>query len=110
MAQEKEKKAKYLQRCLDQRHHFSPFMMSVDGMLGKEAAMLLKKKSKKLVQKWECSPGLAANYVKTTMSLFIIHAIHHCLGGARVSSQIMSTCCYPCEDGAAIGLLLSCDE
>eukprot|EP00957_Ditylum_brightwellii_P114690 8745888-Ditylum_brightwellii.AAC.1 len=38
-AQEKEKKGEYLNACLEQNRHFSPFVVSVDGMLGKEAAM-----------------------------------------------------------------------
>eukprot|EP00957_Ditylum_brightwellii_P097022 7388363-Ditylum_brightwellii.AAC.1 len=37
--QEKEKKGKYLNACLEQNRHFSPFVVSVDGMLVKEAAM-----------------------------------------------------------------------
>ena len=35
--QEREKKKKYLQACLDQRRHFSPFVVSCDGFLGNEA-------------------------------------------------------------------------
>eukprot|EP00957_Ditylum_brightwellii_P078853 5996152-Ditylum_brightwellii.AAC.1 len=38
-AQEKEKKDKYLQACLEQRCHFLPFVVSADGMLGHEASM-----------------------------------------------------------------------
>eukprot|EP00957_Ditylum_brightwellii_P123346 9405112-Ditylum_brightwellii.AAC.1 len=37
--QEKEKKGKHLNACLEQNQHFSPSVVSVDGMLGKEAAM-----------------------------------------------------------------------
>eukprot|EP00957_Ditylum_brightwellii_P010675 808300-Ditylum_brightwellii.AAC.1 len=54
-AQEREKKEKYLQHCLDQRCHFSSFVVSVDSMLGKEATIVLKQISRKLAQKWECS-------------------------------------------------------
>jgi hypothetical protein len=32
--QEKEKKRKYLENCLKQRRHFTPFIVSVDGLLG----------------------------------------------------------------------------
>eukprot|EP00957_Ditylum_brightwellii_P202372 15329844-Ditylum_brightwellii.AAC.1 len=39
-AQEKEK-GKYLNSCLEQNRHFSPFVIYVDVMLGKEAAMVL---------------------------------------------------------------------
>jgi hypothetical protein len=43
IAQEKEKKKKYLEACLEQRRHFTPFVESTDGLLGKEAKTLLKK-------------------------------------------------------------------
>jgi hypothetical protein len=32
-AQEREKKKKYLEACLEQRRHFSPFVVSTDGLL-----------------------------------------------------------------------------
>jgi hypothetical protein len=48
---ENEKKRKYLQPCLDQRRHFSPFVVSTDGMLGREASCLIKRLSQKLATK-----------------------------------------------------------
>jgi hypothetical protein len=50
---EKEKKKKYLQPCLDQRRHFTPFVVSADGLIGKEAKTLLKRLSALLAEKWE---------------------------------------------------------
>jgi hypothetical protein len=35
------KKQKYLQPCLDQRHHVIPLLVSVDGLIGKEVKMVL---------------------------------------------------------------------
>jgi hypothetical protein len=29
-----EKKKKYLQACLEQRRHFTPFVISTDGLIG----------------------------------------------------------------------------
>ena len=103
--QEKEKKRKYLNACLEQRRHFSPFVVSVDGMLGHEASMVLKRISQKLAQKWDCPMSYASNYVKTTMSLSLVRATHCCLRGSRVPSSAMSKKHWPCEDGAGIGLL-----
>jgi hypothetical protein len=41
-AHERKKKKKYLEsRRLEQRRHFSPFVVSTDGLLGKEANILL---------------------------------------------------------------------
>jgi hypothetical protein len=50
-----EKKKKHLGACLEQRRHFSPFVVSADGLLGKEAKLLLKKLSARLAKKWEKS-------------------------------------------------------
>jgi hypothetical protein len=52
-AHEREKKKKYLGACLDQRRHFSPFVVSTDGLLGKEAKILLRKLSAMLAEKRE---------------------------------------------------------
>ena len=35
--QEKEKKKKYLQPCLERRRHFTAFVTTTDGLMGKEA-------------------------------------------------------------------------
>ena len=40
LSREREKKKKYLQACLDQRRHFSPFVVSCDGVLGNEAKVV----------------------------------------------------------------------
>ena len=37
--QEREKKRKYLGPCLDRRKHFTPFVVSADGLKGKEATI-----------------------------------------------------------------------
>jgi hypothetical protein len=36
------KKKTYIQPCLDHRHHFTPFVVSVDGRVGKEVRMVIK--------------------------------------------------------------------
>jgi hypothetical protein len=43
--QEREKKKKYLQSCLEQRKHFTPFALSTEGLIGREAGELLKRLS-----------------------------------------------------------------
>jgi hypothetical protein len=40
--QEREKKKKYLQSCLEQRKHFTPFVVSTDGFIRREAGELIK--------------------------------------------------------------------
>ena len=42
-SQEKEKKRKYLWTCQENRRHFTPFVLSVDGLLGREAKTFAKR-------------------------------------------------------------------
>jgi hypothetical protein len=51
-SQEKESKWKYLTAyCLEERHHFTPFMVSTDGMMGCKASTFTKCLSAKLAKK-----------------------------------------------------------
>jgi hypothetical protein len=50
-AHEREKKRKCLEPCLEQRRHFSPFVISTDSLIGKEAQTMLKKLSARLAEK-----------------------------------------------------------
>jgi len=51
--QEKEKKKKYCKPCENQRRHFTPFVVSTDGMFGFEARAFLKRPVKLLAEEWE---------------------------------------------------------
>jgi hypothetical protein len=58
------KKKKYLGACLE--HNvvtFSPFVVSTDGFLGKEAKILLRKLSAMLAEKWEKPYSEVCGYV-----------------------------------------------
>ena len=50
---EKGKKNMYLEACLQQFRHFSPFIAWVDGILGVEATSTLKRISSCLATKWQ---------------------------------------------------------
>jgi hypothetical protein len=73
-AHEREKEKKYLGACLEQRRHFSPFVASTDGLLGKEAKILLRKLSSMLAKKWEKPYSEVCGYVNARMSIAIIRA------------------------------------
>ena len=45
-------KKMYLDACLQQRQHFSPFVASIDGLLGVEATATLKRIASRLATKW----------------------------------------------------------
>ena len=101
---EREKKKKYLEACLDQRRHFSPFVVSTDGLLGKEAKTLLKKLSGLLAEKWEKPYSEVCGYVKARMSIAVVRATHLCLRGSRIPTSKMSNRLPQWEDKAGLGL------
>jgi hypothetical protein len=90
--QEREKKKKYLQSCLEQRKHFTPFVVSTDGLIGPEAGELLKRLSLRLANKSERLYSVVCGFVSARMSIAIVHATHLCLGGSRVPLPQISGC------------------
>ena len=51
LCHEREKKKKYLQACLEQRRHFSPFVVPCDVMLGNVAKVILRNLARSLDKK-----------------------------------------------------------
>jgi hypothetical protein len=86
-AHEKEKKRKYLKSCLEQRRHFTPFVVSTDGLIGKEAKTLLKKLSSLLAQKWGKSYSEVCGYVNARMSIAIVRATHIAINPSSPTPQ-----------------------
>ena len=75
---EGEKKCKYQQAY--QNHHatFTPLCVSVDGMLGFEAEVFVKKLSDFLAVKWERPYGVVTGWVRTCLSFAILRAALVC--------------------------------
>jgi hypothetical protein len=103
-AQEREKKRKYLEPCVQQRRHFSPFVVSTDGMLGKEAKVLMRTLAARLAEKWEKPYSEVCGYVNARMSIAIVRATHRCLRGSRIPTGRMSSRLPLWEDKAGLGL------
>jgi hypothetical protein len=77
----REKKKKYL----EQHQHFTPFMVSTDGLFGKEAKTLLKHLSALLSQKWEKPYSEVCGYVNAQISIaIVVHDTHLHLYGSHV--------------------------
>ena len=89
-SQEKEKKKKYLEPCLNQRRSFTPFVVSSDGLLGREAKLLLKQLSKLLVDKWQKPYSVIAGIIRSRISIAIIRASHQCIRCSCISFQDIS--------------------
>ena len=84
---EKEKKRKYLKS-----HVLSKAVISTNGLIGKEAKTLLKKKSSLLAEKWES---------------IAMSATHLCLRGSRIHTSQMSNRRPQWEDKAGLTRSLS---
>jgi hypothetical protein len=104
LAQHKrEKKKKYLKPCLEQRWHFTPFVVSTYSLLGKVAKMLLKRLSALLSEKWEKPYSEVCGYVNAQISIAIV-ATHLCLRGSCIPMSHMSNGRPQWEDKAGLSL------
>ncbi len=103
-SQEKEKKRKYLAACLEQRRHFTPFVVSTDGMMGREASTFAKRLSAKLAEKWQKPYSQVCGYVNVRLSIATVRATHLCLRGSRVPAHNISIRRPQWEDGAGLAL------
>jgi hypothetical protein len=89
-SQEKEKKKrKSLASCVAQRRHFTPYLVSTNGLLGKKAKCLLKKLSTALADKWEKLYAVVRGHVNARMSIAIVRATQICLRGSRIPTSTM---------------------
>ncbi len=100
---ERKKKRKYLDACLAQRRHFTPFVVSTDGLVGRVAKELLKRLSLRLSDKWEQPYSVVRGFVNARISIAIVRATHLCLRGLRVSASKISRR-FQWEDSASRGL------
>ena len=102
---EKQKKRKHLERCQDNRRHFSPFCASADGLIGNEAKKLLKRIAVKCSGKLDRPYSVVCGCVNARMSISIARATHRTLRGSRVPAGRISRpySSHPkIEDGAGI--------
>ena len=82
LADEAEKKQKYLETAEVCRASFTPFVQSVDGALGKETHYFLKRLVKNLSQMGKPYSEVIS-WVRTRMLFATIRATNLCLRGSR---------------------------
>ena len=75
---------KYSKAVEARRGYFSPFVVSVDGVVGCEANCVLKRVAEVLSAKWSKPYSLVMNWVRASLSLSIYRATNLCLRGSRV--------------------------
>ena len=106
---ENDKKKKYLGQCLTQRRHFTPFVVSCEGLPGKEADTFLKRLSKKLADKWRRPYSQVISFVKNRFSISLVRAKNRCIRGSRVSTGRISHR-VDWEDGAGLALFSTLEQ
>ena len=76
----KEKKRVYEQAVVERRGNFTPIVLSVDGLLHREAEHFLKRMAANLAQKWEKPYSQTCGYVRARLAFAIIRATSLCKG------------------------------
>jgi hypothetical protein len=100
---EQRKKKKYLADCQAQRRDFTPFVVSCEGMLGREADCFLKRIAMKLATKWSSPYSQVVGFIKTRFAISLVRATSRCLRGSRIKPEAMSFR-VSFDDGAGLGL------
>ena len=88
-AQERSKKALYIERCHENRRHFTPYVCYVSGILGKETKEYNKRLAALLAKKWQSPYPVTCGYVDASKSITILRATHLYIRGSRVPLRYM---------------------
>ena len=78
-----EKKRMYKKAVEDRRGTFTPFVLSVDGLLHKEASHFLKHMATALSSKWDKAFSITSSYVRSRLAFAGVRAVSLCLRGSR---------------------------
>ncbi len=99
---EREKKGKYTQAVETRHASFSPFALSVDGFLAREARFTIRRFANKLSIKWGKSYSEVMGWVQTRLSFAILRATNRCIRGSRTKWRSGAGM----EDGAALAMMI----
>ena len=97
---EREKRNKYTAACEERRAIFTPLCVSVDGMMGKDAARFLRRLADRLSCKWEKNYSRVIGWIRTCMSFAILRASILCLRGSRTKWRTIIV-----NDGSPLSLM-----
>ena len=95
---EEAKKMKYSEAAALRRASFTPFVVSVDGVLRREASFYIKHLVQKLAHKWEKSNSEVLGWMRARLSFAILRAKNLCLRGSRTKWRSA----FGMDDGAGL--------
>ena len=101
---ERGKNRMYVEDYLQQRWHFSPFVASVEGLMGVEATVTLKRIASRLPTKEKQSYSKTCGYVTSRIAITLVRTTHRCIQGSRVPSHRTSVQRPQWEDGMGLNL------
>ena len=78
---ERAKKKMYLKACLQHRWHFSPFVASVDGLLGVKSIATLKRMPSCIAKKWRQPYSRTCVYVNIRTATNLVRTTQRCIRG-----------------------------
>ena len=81
---EREKKRKYAHAAEARHASFTPFVLSIDGLLAREAQFVVRRFADKLSTKWGKPYGKVMDWVRTRLSFATLRATSRCVRGCRV--------------------------
>ena len=99
---DKEKKWKYLKACLWQRRQLSPYVVSVDCLIGMEAKATLKRIAIRLAKKCKQPYSRTCGYLNSRAAITLVRATYLCIRGSCVSEINISVQRPQWGDGAGI--------
>ena len=103
--QEMEKKRKHLRNCEKQRRHFTPAVISLDGMMGKEFLTTIRQLANIYATKSGKHYSYVCGFFRSIISIAAVRATHLRLCGSCIPSRKMSRQLPQWEDCAGMGLL-----
>ena len=84
LSAENEKKKKYLDAVEARHASFTPFVISIDGVLACETNSVMKHLATKIALKWEIPLSEVTGWVRATLAFAILRATNLCIRGSRV--------------------------
>ena len=72
---------KYGRACESRHATFTPLCITVDGLVGPEMSLFLRRLSDRLALKWEQPYSVTLNWVWTKLSFALVRAIDLCIRG-----------------------------
>ena len=80
---DKAKKDNYLDACLKHRQHFTPFVVSVEGVIRVKVEATLKRIDSRLAKKRKERYSQTYRYANIMIVITLVWAAYHCMCGTR---------------------------